>query len=51
MSRTVPRAPSTVREALVKAVDDENIDLVVVGSRGLTGLRRALLSSVRCVRD
>jgi nucleotide-binding universal stress UspA family protein len=33
-------------ETIVKAAEDEGYDMIVVGSRGLSGVRRALMGSV-----
>jgi nucleotide-binding universal stress UspA family protein len=37
---------SKVENAIIKYAENENVDLVVMGSRGRSGLRRTLLGSV-----
>jgi nucleotide-binding universal stress UspA family protein len=37
---------SKVEDAIIKYAENENVDLVVIGSRGRSGLRRTLLGSV-----
>jgi nucleotide-binding universal stress UspA family protein len=36
----------SVVEAIVKLAEDRNVDLIVIGTRGLTGFRRLLIGSV-----
>ena len=38
-----------VRFSLCWLVKNQEVDLLVVGSRGLKGLRRAIFKSIRCV--
>jgi nucleotide-binding universal stress UspA family protein len=45
-SPRVQEADDGVARALLDAADDEDADLIVLGSRGLTGLQRLLLGSV-----
>ncbi|MGA8855776.1 MAG: universal stress protein [Candidatus Bathyarchaeia archaeon] len=37
---------SSVVEAIVNLAEDRNVDLIVIGTRGLTGFRRLLIGSV-----
>jgi nucleotide-binding universal stress UspA family protein len=45
-SPRVQEADDGVARAILAAADDEDADLIVLGSRGLTGLQRLLLGSV-----
>ncbi len=45
-SPRVEEADEGVARAILDAADDEGADLIVLGTRGLTGLRRLLLGSV-----
>jgi nucleotide-binding universal stress UspA family protein len=36
----------SVVEAIVNVAEDRNVDLIVIGTRGLTGFRRLLIGSV-----
>lgn len=45
-SPRVQEADDGIPRALLDAADDEDADLIVLGSRGLTGLQRLLLGSV-----
>jgi nucleotide-binding universal stress UspA family protein len=38
--------PTSIIGAIVEYAERENIDLIVIGSRGLTGFRKLLLGSV-----
>lgn len=45
-SARVEEADDGVARAILDAADDEDADLIVLGTRGLTGLRRLVLGSL-----
>jgi nucleotide-binding universal stress UspA family protein len=45
-SHRVQEADDGVARGILEAADDEDADLIVLGTRGLTGMRRLLLGSV-----
>ena len=46
VSATAERASATIWQALLEVADEQNSSLIVVGTRGLSGLSSALLGSV-----